>query len=97
MEKIRPIVAKFHYYKEMEVVRTKSFELSEKLKAEKNGIGAQWPKQMRETRKTLHAIMQQERAKGNTAQIVKDKLYVNGHLYVQSPTSAPAPAAADGP
>ena len=95
--KIRPIVAKFHYYKEREVVRTKSFELSEKLKAEKNGIGAQWPKQMRETRKTLHAIMQQERAKGNTAKIVKDKLYVNGHLYVQSPTSAPAPAAADGP
>ena len=80
--KIRPIVAKFYYYKEREVVRTKSFELSEKLKAEKNGIGAQWPKQMRETRKTLRAIMQQERAERNTTKIVKDKLYVNGHLYV---------------
>lgn len=95
--KIRPIVAKFHYYKEREVVRNKSFELSDKLKAERIGIGAQWPKQMRDTRKTLHAIMQQERAKGNTAKIVKDKLYVNGHLYVQSPTSAPAPEAAEGP
>ena len=64
--------------------------------AENFTIGAQRPKQIRETRKTLHAIMQQERAKGNTANIVKDKLYVNGHLYAQSPSSAPAPAAADG-
>ena len=78
--KVTPIVAKFHYYKEREAVRNKSFELADKLKAEKVGVGAQWPKQIRETRKNLHAIMQQEKDKGNTVKLMKDKLYVNGHL-----------------
>ena len=40
---VRPIVAKFHYFKEREVVSSKSFELSDKLKAANAEVGAQWP------------------------------------------------------
>ena len=62
--KVRPIVANFHYYKEREQVRNKSFELADILKAADIDIGAQWPKQMRDARKTLSFIMAQEKAKG---------------------------------
>ena len=41
--KVRPIVEKFHYYKEREAMGNKSFELADKLKAVKVGVGAQWP------------------------------------------------------
>ena len=97
--KVRPIVAKFHYFKEREAVRSKSFELSDKLKAENVGVGAQWPKKMRETRKNLYDIMKQEKAKGNTVKLMKDKLYLDGHLYQPGSTLAakPTPAAATGP
>ena len=101
--KTRPKVAKFHYYKEREFVRNKSFELKDKLKAENVGVGAQWPKQMRDTRKALYDVMQQEKNKGHTVKLVKDKLFVNGHLYVSgaatagtTTTSTPAPQAAGG-
>ena len=56
--KTRPVVAKFHYYKERELVRNRVFELKDKLKAENVGVGAQLPKQMRDTRKALYDIMQ---------------------------------------
>ena len=79
--KVRPIVAKFHYFKERELVRNKSFELADNLKAANIGIGAQWPKQMRDARKTLSAVMAQEKAKGNVVKLVRDKLYINGQLY----------------
>ena len=56
---------------------------------------------MRETRKNLHAIMQQEKDKGNTVKLMKDILYVNGHLCQPGPTPAaaptPTPEAATGP
>lgn len=79
--KVRPIVANFHYYKEREQVRNKSFELADNLKAADIDIGAQWPKQMRDARKTLSFIMAQEKEKGNMMKLVKDKLYINGQLY----------------
>ena len=97
--KVRPIVAKFHYFKEREAVRNKSFELSDKLKGENVGVGAQWPKKMRKTRKNLYDVMQREKVKGNTVKLMKDKLFVNGHLYQPGSTltATPAPAAATGP
>ena len=45
-----PIVAKFYYYKEREMVRSKSFEYGERLKAANFGIGTQCPKQIRDAR-----------------------------------------------
>ena len=79
--KFQPIIAKFHYFKEHELVRNKSFELADSLKAANIGTGAQWPKQMHDARKTLSAVMAQEKAKGNVVKFVRDKLYINGQLY----------------
>ena len=62
--KVRPIVAKFHYFKEREVVRSKSFELSDKLKAENVGVGAQWPKRCVKQGKTYMTLCSRRRLKG---------------------------------
>ena len=80
--KVRPIVAKFHYFKQRETVRQKSYDRAEVLKEANLGVGIQWPQHVRDARKLLYPIMQQEKNKGNTVKMVKDKLYVNGVEYV---------------
>lgn len=92
--KTRPIVAKFHYYKEREVIRTKSFEKSEQLKQQNLRVGAQWPQQVRDARKTLYPIMLREKQKGNNVKFVRDKLFVNGQEYAlaQDEQQPPLPA-----
>jgi hypothetical protein len=79
--KSRPIVAKFHYYKEREDVRSKSFANMETLKRNGLGIGVQWPKQVRDARRQLMPIMDREKAKGHSVKFVRDKLYINGRQY----------------
>ena len=56
--KPRPVVVKFHLYKEREIVRNKSFEreTSDRLRRENLGVGVQWPKQVREARRELRPI-----------------------------------------
>ena len=49
--KVRPIVAKFHNFKDRETVRQKTFENNHALKRANLGIGQQWPSEVRETRK----------------------------------------------
>ena len=83
--KVRPIVAKFHYYKERETVRQKAYENSTALKRENLGIGQQWPSEVRETRKALFPIMQREKSKGKEVKLIKDKLYVNDIQYKLTP------------
>lgn len=82
--KVRPIVAKFHYFKQREIVRKASYDRADALKNANLGIGVQWSQQEREARKVLNPIMQQEKSKGNTVKLVKDKLFVNGVEYVPS-------------
>ena len=79
--KIRPIVAKFHYFKEREQVRQRAFEKSETLKSVNLGIGKQWPSEVRDTRKALFPIMQREKSRGKNVKLVKDKLFVNDVEY----------------
>ena len=86
--KPRPIVAKFHYFKQREIVRQASYDKAGALKGANIGIGIQWPQQVREARKTLYPIMQQEKSKGNTVKMVRDKLFVNGAEYVPGQTAA---------
>ncbi|MES9880359.1 MAG: hypothetical protein ABW185_05695 [Sedimenticola sp.] len=86
--KTRPIVAKFHHYTDRETIRTKSYDEQTGLKQSNLGIGVQWPKQIRDTRKSLYPIMQREREKGNTVKMVRDKLFINGHAY-QPPNGQP--------
>lgn len=85
--KVRPIVAKFHYFKQREIVRQASYDHAQVLKGANIGIGVQWPQQVREARKSLYPIMQQERNKGNTMKLVKDKLFVNGVEHVPGPAA----------
>ena len=83
--KVRPIVAKFHYYRQRELVRQASYDKAEDLKKENLGVGIQWPQQIREARKALYPIMQQEKNNGKTVKLVKDKLFVNGVEYKPGP------------
>ena len=85
LNKIRPIVAKFHYYQQRETVRQKSYDYSEELKNAKVGVGVQWPQQVREARKVLYPIMQREKNNGKTVKLVRDKLLVDGVEYVPPP------------
>ena len=80
--KIRPIVAKFHYFRDRETVRQKSYDYAQVLKGANIGIGMQWPQQVRETRKALYPIMQREKSNGKTVKMVRDKLFINGVEYV---------------
>ena len=63
------------------MVRSKSFEHADNFKKANLGIGTQSPKEIREARKTLYTIMEQEKAKGNAVKMVRDRLYINGKLY----------------
>lgn len=81
--KIRPIVAKFHYFRDREAVRKTSYDHSETLKQANLGIGMQWPQQVREARKSLYPVMQREKQNGKEVKLVRDKLYINGTEYRQ--------------
>ena len=64
--KLRPIIAKFHYYNDREQVRTAAFRLKDDLKRENFGVGIQLPKEWREARKQLYPAMQAERIRVTT-------------------------------
>ena len=61
---IRPIVVKFHYYTQRETVRQASFNFSDRLKAEKRGVGVQIPKDIRDARKPLYPAMKKAKDDG---------------------------------
>ena len=86
--KPRPVIARFHYYKDRETVRTKAYELNTTLKQTGNGVSIQRTKEERDARKSLMDVMRQERDKGNDVRLDRGKLYVNGRLY-QTPTATP--------
>ena len=87
--KVRPIVAKFHYFKQREIVRKASYDHADKLKEVNLGVGMQWPQHVREARKALYPIMQQEKLNGKTVKLVRDKLFVNGVEYVPGQQQQP--------
>jgi hypothetical protein len=84
----RPIIVKFHYFKEREIVREASFQKKEKLKEIKCGVSAQIPKEWREARQKLSTVYQAEKSKGNKVKFVGENLYVNGVIYKSSHISA---------
>ena len=75
--KPRPIVVKFLRYQDKEYVRKSAYL----LKGTRIGIAEQFPKEIAETRKRLYPIMKKAKQDGNTAKLVKDKLYINGQRY----------------
>ena len=62
--KVRPIVVKFHYYHERELIRKRSFDHADALKDANMGVGAQLPKDIRDARKPLYPAMKKPRMRG---------------------------------
>ena len=71
--KPRPIIVKFHRYKDREDVRAQANSMRNDLKSSNHGVGVQIPKEWRDARRRLYSIMQAERLKGN--RVMKTKLY----------------------
>ena len=63
----RPIVVKFHYYSQREKVRQTAFGVTEELKSAKLGVGAQIPKDIRDSRKPLYPAMKKAKDEGKSA------------------------------
>jgi hypothetical protein len=85
--KARPIVVKFHYYKDKEHIRNLSFEKADVLKAAKRGIGIQLPKDTRESRKGLYPAMETAKAAGKEVKFIGKDLYINDRKYVPNKPS----------
>ena len=73
-KKMRPIVAKFTFFKERERVR-KSGRL---LAGTDVGMHEQYPEEIEERRRPLYPLLRAARKSNQKAAIVKDKLYVEG-------------------
>jgi len=59
--KPRPIIVKFHRYKDREDVRAQANSMRNDLKSSNHGVGVQIPKEWRDARRPLYSIMQAER------------------------------------
>ena len=72
----RPIVAKFHNYKDSELVRTTSYEKQDVLKPLNLGVGIQQTKSTMDKRRPMYSVMNREKAAGNTVKWAGSKLLV---------------------
>jgi hypothetical protein len=69
---------KFNDYKVREQIRGQSGQ----LRGTSFWINEQFPKEINDRRKDLIPIMKEARQKSQTVRLVKDKLFINGKLYV---------------
>lgn len=76
--KIRPIVARFLYHKDLQFV----LEKATWLKDTKWGIHQQFPKSVEDRRKPLYPVQKEARRQGKRVTLVRDKLFINGKQYV---------------
>ena len=89
-ENPRPIVAKFERYKDREFIRQNSKSLNERRCG--YYIREQFPPAIEATRKLLYPVMRQySRDPANRVALVRDKLYINGRLYVPPDSDEPNP------
>ncbi|CAC5397650.1 unnamed protein product [Mytilus coruscus] len=79
---VRPIVSRFVYRREMEHVLRQTYI----LKGKPFGICEQFPPEIENRRKELYPIMKDARKSGKKVNLVRDKLYINGKLYLTTPT-----------
>ena len=75
--KTRPIIAKFSYYPEREMVR----KAAKNLEGTNFSISQQFPKEIMTRRKNLIPTLKSLKDAGHRAYISVDKLYVDGELY----------------
>lgn len=76
----RPIIAKLEHYKHKELIKRKGKE----LKGTNFGLYDQFPREINGRRKILYPIMKQHRQNNKRANIIVDKLYIEGQLYRDS-------------
>lgn len=76
----RPIVVKFTYFKDRELVRLTA---TTTLIDTSYGVSEQFPPEIEEKRKPLYEAAKKARLnKDNTVRLVRDKLYINGELFI---------------
>lgn len=85
--KHRPIVARFIYFNDLKKVKESAY----KLKGSNFGIGEQYPAVIEDRRKALYPVMKESKKAGDKAKLVRDKLYINGKLYVPDTASQKTP------
>ena len=74
--KVRPIVVKFHYYREREHVRLTAQDKVNELKALNIGVGVQQTKAVLQKRRTLSAVYDREKAAGRNVKWAGARLMV---------------------
>ena len=73
----RPIVAKFIYQSDIDMV----LRNAKKLRGKHFRINKQFPQEIEQARKSLYPKMKELRESGAKVKMVRDVLYVNGHPY----------------
>ena len=74
--KTRPIVCKFHYYSERELVRITAQTKTDELKHIHQGVGIQQTKSVLQKRRDLSAVYDREKAAGRTVKWAGSRLMV---------------------
>ena len=74
--RVRPIVVKFHNYKDRELIRTKAADKSDKLKDLNQGVGVQQTKAVLQKRRDMNAVFDREKAAGRQVKWAGAKLLV---------------------
>ena len=93
-ENLRPIVAKFERYKDREFIRQNSNSLNERRCG--YYIREKFPPAIEATRKLLYPVIRQYSLDpANRVALVRDKLYINGRLYVPPDSDEPNPQSRD--
>ena len=75
--KPRPLIAKFTFHKDKEFVLAQA----KNLRGTTSAVARDFPKEIVEKRKILVPILKDAKKSGHDANLVYDKLYINGQLY----------------
>lgn len=71
--KLRPMVVKFYYFHEQELVRKRFFEYSDPLNAANMGIGAELPNDIQDARKLSYPAMKKAKSEGKNVKFLGKK------------------------
>ena len=75
--KTRPIIAKFCFFQDRELVR----KSAKNLEGTQYSVSQQFPKEIQARRKELEPTLKKLKNEGKKAYLSVDKLYVDGRLY----------------
>ncbi|CAB4001439.1 Hypothetical predicted protein [Paramuricea clavata] len=78
--KPRPIVAKFDFFQNREMIRKNA----KKLRGTKIGISEQFPQEIEETRRKLYPEMRKAKLAKKRVRLVHDRLFIHGVQFKQN-------------